>query len=142
MKVILVLLILLGLFVISFVYIDPYEGCLIVTRPNIMPSAWKVSDIMKIVKVNDTRTYRLICENITYISKDMPIGCPFYDGGCFKQDTPKTLYVGNDINNLAFTSAILVHEACHLEQWLDKKQFLEGECYNKDSAFIKNIQQF
>jgi hypothetical protein len=130
------------LFISNFLYVDLKEECLIFVKPYITPSNWNAREIIQVVKNNDRESYNLMCENINFLSKDIPLGCPYIDGGCYKPDTRNTIYVGNDMDNLALTSAILVHEICHLEQNLEKRPLDEPECYSKDSEFLKQIQIF
>ena len=117
-------------------------NCIVALEPNIFSQNWNLRDVIQILKANDADSYKLMCNNTHYLSTNVPLGCPAFDGGCFDERKPQVIYITNDVGNPAWAAAVLDHEICHLRQYSEKRDYNEEECYNKDSEFIQNIQLF
>lgn len=136
-KITLTTLILVSLVYHFFIYFDPANSCLIRIIPSFGPSNTNTKEALRLIKYASPADYALVCENVSQIDKNP--SCGGFDGGCFKENQPNKIYIGNDQGNLALTSAIIVHETCHVLQNRDSKPFIEGECYAADARFLREV---
>ena len=127
-----------GLFVYkNFIYSDPDYGCYIKVIPSFQPSNWDFHKILTLIKKTDPNSYSYMCKNVDTISKD--ISCGGLDGGCFYTNKSKTIFIGNDQNNIAVTAAIVVHELCHVKQFNEGRNLVEPECYTSGAHYLSNL---
>lgn len=129
--------IVLCIFLYFFTYIDVKNSCYILIIPTYLPSNISTKKVIKLIKNASPDDYCTLCSYINVINKN--ISCGGFDGGCYEQINPRTIFLGNDQNSLALSAAIVIHELCHREQARQGRQFSELECYKKGSEFLENI---
>jgi hypothetical protein len=120
-----------------FLYIDIKNGCFIGIIPSLLPGNLSVKKMVKVIKLTSPDNYELLCSDVRIINKN--VSCGGFDGGCYESRKPKSIYIGNDQNNLGLGAAILIHELCHREQLKHNRPFIEEECYKKGWEFMQNI---
>lgn len=123
-----------------FVYYDPDNGCTIKVLPSFQPSNWDFRQVLKLLKTTSRQDYEYLCTNVETINKD--IACGGFDGGCYYTDRSKTLYIGNDQDNMAVTMAVIVHELCHARQYNEGRVLAEYECYAKGVEYLTNLYAY
>ncbi len=121
----------------AFYYVDIPNKCLIRVVPNVLPSNWNAKEIISILKNTSPENYDFMCKNISTIDKNS--ACGGFDGGCFYSNDKRKIYIGNDQNNVALTTAIVVHELCHARQFSEKRPILEPECYEKGWDYMRSV---
>lgn len=121
---------------------DIKNGCYIKIKPAILEfSNTSIKKAIKILKHSSPPDYRDLCKYVKTITPF--ISCGGFEGGCFLQDTPKTIYVSTSNRSLLQTTNILVHETCHAMQFARGNQGLdESECYAAGDRILQKLVQF
>lgn len=134
-------LLIIGAFVYkSFVYTDEQYNCVIKVWPTFQPSNWDFRKVFTMLKQTAPEEYKYMCANVSTISKDL--ACGGFDGGCYYTQQQRTLYIGNDQDNIAITVAVIIHELCHARQNNEDRPLAEHECYQKASAYLDNLYSY
>ena len=120
-----------------FFYADFKNACFIKIIPSFGPSNWNTKEVLNILRYGSPENYALFCANIDTIDKNP--SCGGFDGGCYEVRNSKTVFIGNDQNNIALTAAVFVHETCHAIQSHEGRPIDQTECYEKGSKFLENI---
>jgi hypothetical protein len=123
-----------------FIYVDVENSCFITIIPSTELSNINIKRSLSALKLTAYDEYRNICKHISTISAN--VGCGGFEGGCFYSDQPKTAYVSTDMNNLAWTMGVLVHEACHAQQYKEKRSISEMECHQRDDVLLNDIVEY
>jgi hypothetical protein len=139
-KILFVLLI-IGAFVYkNFVYTDEQYYCSIKVLPSFQPSNWDFRKVFTLLKQTAPEEYKYMCANVSTISKDM--SCGGFDGGCYYTEQRRTLYIGNDQDNIAVTVAVIIHELCHARQNNEGRPLIESECYQKAAVYLNGLYSY
>ncbi|RJR27353.1 hypothetical protein C4561_02250 [candidate division WWE3 bacterium] len=136
-KSFLIIFVILFLIYYWFLYIDIKEKCVFVLVPTFQPSNLSTKETINFLKESSAEEYKNLCIHVSAINKNP--ACGGFDGGCYEPNKTRTIYVGNDQNNIALAAAILVHETCHAIQGQKGLPLAEGECYAAGSHYLNSI---
>ena len=133
------LIILFAMFLLYywFLYIDIQEKCVFYLVPTFQPSNLSTKETINFLKSSSPNEYEKLCTHVSVINKNP--ACGGFDGGCYEPNKKRTIFVGNDQNNIALAAAILVHETCHAIQGQKGLPLSEGECYRAGSSYLNEI---
>lgn len=125
----LVILFVIVYFTKDLFYIDLAEGCYIVVTPSLHLefSNAGIKRAIKIIKNTSLGNYQNICERVNLI--DTNIACGGFEGGCFEENKPRTIYVTAPARNITWVAEVLAHEACHARQLYERRPRGEQECH-------------
>jgi hypothetical protein len=141
-KTLIILLAIIGIIVFSYFYLcryyDTENGCNIKIRFSFLEfSNLSIKKALKVLKYGAPEEYSQVCKNITAIGTD--ISCGGFGGGCFELK-PGQITISTAGNGfLGWTTAVIVHEACHNMQQKEGRNLSEEECYEKDSEVLQKI---
>lgn len=121
---------------------DIKNGCYIKISPAILEfSNTNIKKALKILKYGSFSDYRNLCEYVETITPFM--SCGGFEGGCFYQTSPKTIYVSTSNRSVLQTTNVLVHETCHAMQLArGDKGLNEEECYADGDRILQSLVQF
>lgn len=140
-KVLVMLLIFLSsTFVLSrFYYVDfeHQEYCVIRVVPSFLLSNLDLRGALRLIKYASPEDYAEVCSRVRVINKNP--GCGGLDGGCFYENKPDVIYIGNDQGNIAFAADLILHETCHARQYNEGRPLLEQECYKVGKLFLDKV---
>lgn len=142
MKKVLIIIVVFGAltFTLSrFFYIDlKHENkCVIRVVPSFLLSNLDLKGALSLIKHASPEDYTEVCNRVRVINKNP--GCGGLDGGCFYENKPDVIYIGNDQGNIAFAADLILHETCHARQYSEGRTLLEGECYKIGKEFLEKI---
>lgn len=125
------------LFFNNLVYIDLAKGCFIKIIPGLEFNNAKIIDGIDILKNASPKDYQDLCGRVDTI--DPNVGCGGFEGGCFYESNPRTIYVTTAGTTLEWVAGVLVHETCHAKQFAEKRPLDQGECHKESGRVIKKI---
>ncbi|OGC68740.1 hypothetical protein A2415_02195 [candidate division WWE3 bacterium RIFOXYC1_FULL_39_7] len=135
---ILVIPLLFGAFFYSqFLHIDISNSCAIFLMPTFQPSNLSTKETVSFLQKSSATEYAKLCKHVSVINKNA--ACGGLDGGCYQPSQPKTIFIGNDQNNIALAAALLVHETCHAIQGQSNETLSEGPCYKAGAEYLQSI---
>ena len=102
-----------------------------------MPGNLKTPQVLRFLKDTSFRDYLTVCKSVKTINKNP--SCGKFDGGCYYQRSPNTIYLGNDQGNIAMAAALIVHETCHVTQDFENREFNEQECQDISKRYLNPI---
>jgi hypothetical protein len=140
-KILIVLAIFMGIYFRYFRYVDFANGCNISLKLSFLEfSNRNIMDALTTLRYGSPQDYAMVCANVSRIVPN--IGCGGFHGGCF-YGSKGEIYISTSQNDfIGWTSAIIVHEACHAKQHNDKQQMSEQECYEMDHKVLGELVQF
>ncbi len=141
-KTFIILFLFVLLFFRYFYYMDIKNGCYLTIEPAILEfNNTSIKKAIKILKYGSPLDYRDLCKYVETITPFM--SCGGFEGGCFMQNTPKTIYVSTTRRSILQTTNVLVHETCHAKQFArGEKAFNEEECYAEGDRILQNLVKF
>jgi hypothetical protein len=91
---------------------------------------------IKYLKANYPKEYQNLCQRVGSINPNL--SCGGNGGGCYSafNADPRRIDVSTLPGDVKAAAGVLAHEACHAEQFFDKRQFDETECYNTSDTII------
>ena len=131
-------IIVVGYFIYTqFFHLDIQNNCAIFLMPTFQPSNLSTKETVTFLKNSSHEDYTILCKHVNVINKNA--SCGGLDGGCYQPSSPKTIYIGNDQNNIALAAALLVHETCHAIQGQENRTLNEGDCYKAGAEYLKKV---
>ena len=127
-----------------FYYTDGKYDCSIQLLPSLTLefSNANTKSAIRLLKYASLEDYKTICANVSRIN--LNVSCGGFGGGCyfdFMNKNPTSIDISTSRSDLAWTSAIIMHETCHLLQYKDGRGFNEEECYREDHRVIQKITE-
>jgi len=122
-----------------FIYIDIKNGCFITISPSILELSNSVMKKgLQVLKYGAPEDYAKVCQHVNKINPN--ISCAGFGGGCFQQNSPKTIDISTSNRSILWTSLIIVHETCHVIQFQTTGKNEEGPCYEAmDNTMAKLV---
>ncbi len=127
----------------QFVYVDVGASCRIIIAPSLLEfNNTTIKEALQLLKFGDPDNYTFVCQRVNYINPNFACGGTL-QGGCFRQprdgEGGKRIEVSTANKDVLWTSSIIVHEACHVAQYLESRSYDETECYDRGYASERNI---
>ncbi len=122
-------------------YVDSANDCNIKIQTSFFEfNSKNIKSALTALKYGTPERYRKVCKNIHLIKPGM--SCGGWQGGCYYGDIGEiTISTAND-QFLAWTSAVIAHEACHDSQKREHREISEEECYQVSHDTLVELVQY
>lgn len=132
---------LVGWYRAHFIYVDRAYGCDIRIAPGFMElNNANIVEALRALKYGAPVHYRTVCSNVHTIHPKM--ACGGWQGGCYEGDLGE-ITTGTTHNEfVAWTAAVIAHEACHDVQHREGRGYSEEECYVVSHDVLRTLVDY